>query len=138
VREQLDSYGRIGVGALVGAAVAALLYGGLAYGNETPVDLARHPEMEPVQPGGRVPVDDNAVAVVSVTPGPSGSATTATTTTTASSSSTTTTMSATTTTTTTTAAPPQTTTTIEQPPPVTTTTHHHPTSTTRPCHFLIC
>ena len=51
-REHLDSYGRICVGALVGAAVTALLYGGLALGDEPPVDLARHPEVEPVQPGG--------------------------------------------------------------------------------------
>jgi hypothetical protein len=137
VREQLDSYGRIGVGALVGAAVAALLYGGLAYGNETPVDLARHPEMEPVQPGGHTPAGIDSVDAASVTSAPSGSSTTATTTTTASSTTTTTT--AATTTTTTAAAPPQTTTTIEQPPPVTTTTHHHPTTTTKPpCHFLIC
>jgi hypothetical protein len=130
VREQLDSYGRIGVGALVGAAVAALLYGGLAYGDETPVDLARHPEVEPVQPGGPRS-ETTSLDAASLTTTPKATTTTSVTSTTATS--TTTTVKPTTTTThhtTTTVAPPPTTT-HHQPPPTTTTTR-------QPCGLLWC
>ncbi|WP_133850476.1 hypothetical protein [Labedaea rhizosphaerae] len=130
MREQLDSYGRIGVGALVGAAVAALLYGGLAYSDQTPVDLARHPEVEPVQPASptrSTTALDAASLTTTAKPTTTGSSTTTTTTTT------TTTKQTTTTThhTTTTIAQP-TTTTHEDPPPVTTTT------TRQHCGLLWC
>lgn len=130
MREQLDSYGRIGVGALVGAAVAALLYGGLAYGGqETPVDLARHPEVEPVQPG-RPSHATTSLDAVSVTTNASPTTTTSATSTTT----TTTTVKPTTTTT------KHTTTTVVQQP--TTTTHHQPppttTTTRQPCGLLWC
>jgi cytoskeletal protein RodZ len=129
LREQLDSYGRIGVGALVGAAVAALLYGGLAYGDETPVDLARHPEVEPLQPGAPTHATTSLDAVSLTTapkaPTSSSTTTTATSTTTTSKHSTTTTHH-----TTTTVAQP-TTTTHQAPPPTTTTTK-------QPCGLLWC
>ncbi|MGW5050066.1 hypothetical protein [Actinokineospora sp. NPDC004072] len=126
--------GRVAIGALVGAATAALLFEGIESGTQ----LQAAPEVldHPMDPDSTHPpaIPVTLISATSATPPPISTTTTSTSTSTTTTTTTTTT--SITTTTTTQAPPPTTTTTTAEPPPPpppTTTT-----TTRRPCGILWC
>ncbi|MFC7616799.1 hypothetical protein ACFQV2_28460 [Actinokineospora soli] len=126
--------GRVAVGALIGAAAAALFLEGVQAGTR----FSALPDGPGMQNPGNQPTVQSTAAPGTLISATSAAAPTSSSTSSTSASSSTTTTSATTTTTTTTRAPVTTTTTQEPPPPPPPTTTTTTTTTRRPCGILWC